>query len=606
MSAARGLRLGLPLLLAATIALASMPELPVRNLGFESWGDGGKPEGWWVGPAQGYRASADCGMAPEGRCALKLESLPDARLSFLPLGQVFPSAAVGGHLLKLSGMIRTEKVEGWAGLWMRVDAPTKPSLRLENMHRFGPRGTNDWQRFEVQLPVAPNASQVAFGVLLHGSGTAWFDDLKLVVDESVSVEKADLPELAIPPRPEESQAHLDDAALALPEPQIPRVRDDVRDDVRKRHHPIRSLFSDDFSDLAFLKPLIAGKRVVMLGESAHGVAEFNWLKVRLAKFLHREMGFDVIAFESSLSGCRLADSRIGNAAPREVMRDCIFQVWHTAETLRLFEYLEAERKAGRRLTLAGFDVQNSGAAAGAVGEGLVAHARRVDPALARVIERHERRAGWGVDPAEGEEIAAAYRALAEKLASSSARADAEEALAIQELRSRAKFVMQRTIPPGDRRSTRIRDEGMADNLDFVLDKLHPGRKVIVWAHNFHIAREQREVEEPLVMGEFVHKRRGSEVYAIGLYMGRGVAASNSRQRYGIAAPPEGTLEAILAAAGRRMGFVDFSRVAEASGPRWMFEPIVARSWGTNRMVIVPARTYDAVIYVDTVTPPEYR
>lgn len=593
----------------AAAALASIPpflplleasEVPLANPRFEAWSADGKPEGWGLATVPDYRARRDCEAGSEGRCVLRLESLPGATRAFIPVGQFVGIEQVGGHLAKLSGRIRTEKVEeGWAGLWVRVDGHNK-MLRLENMFKFGPRGTTDWRRFEVSMPVAPNARGIALGVLLSGFGTAWFDDLKLEVDRSVKVAKAEDAELRIPPRPRESPALLGDTELALARPAA-KVDAAAREDVLGRHHAIRSLFSDDFSDLQFLKPLLAGKRVVQLGESGHGVAEFNWLKVRLIRFLHRELGFDVVAFESSLSGCDVADGRVGTASPRDVMRDCIFQVWHTAETIGLFEYLEAERKAGRRLSLAGFDVQNSGAASKEVAGRLVAMAERVDPALARAIERHERRS-YQLSPEDAAEMAKSYRALADRLAAEPHRSRDVE-LAIQECRSRVRFAEQRTPFTDHRARTRVRDEGMADNLDFLLDTLYPGRKVIVWAHNFHVAR--RHDDGPYAMGEFVGERRGGEVYTIGFYMGRGVATRNNREAYAIADPSDHSLEAVLASAGRAMSFVDFSRAVDPE-PRWMFEPVVARDWGTYPRRIVPARTYDAVIYIDTVTPPEYR
>ena len=52
---------------------------------------------------------------------------------------------------------------------------------------------------------------------------------------------------------------------------------------------------------------------MQLGESGHGVAEFNHAKVRLIKFLHQQMGFDVIAFESGLFECFNADRHGGRA-----------------------------------------------------------------------------------------------------------------------------------------------------------------------------------------------------------------------------------------------------------------------------------------------------
>lgn len=44
-----------------------------------------------------------------------------------------------------------------------------------------------------------------------------------------------------------------------------------------------------FKDLQMLKPLLHDKRIVFLGESSHGVGEFNLAKTRLVQFLHQEM-----------------------------------------------------------------------------------------------------------------------------------------------------------------------------------------------------------------------------------------------------------------------------------------------------------------------------
>ena len=69
--------------------------------------------------------------------------------------------------------------------------------------------------------------------------------------------------------------------------------------------------------------------------------------------------------------------------------------------------------------------------------------------------------------------------------------------------------------------------------------------MIVWAHNFHVAKEPRANADAKAMGTFVAaKRRGAEVYTVGLYMGRGVATENDRKPYDIAPPPAQSLEAI--------------------------------------------------------------
>ena len=63
--------------------------------------------------------------------------------------------------------------------------------------------------------------------------------------------------------------------------------------------------TNQYKDLAMLKPLLHDKRIVFLGESSHGVAEFNLAKTRLIQFLHQEMGYNVLAFESGLGNSSL-------------------------------------------------------------------------------------------------------------------------------------------------------------------------------------------------------------------------------------------------------------------------------------------------------------
>ena len=352
-------------------------------------------------------------------------------------------------------------------------------------------------------------------------------------------------------------------------------------------HPIRSLSAESFEDLQFLRPILAGKRVVQLGESAHGVGEFNRLKVRLVKFLHQELGFDVIAFESSLAGCAFTDARIGTSSPLEVMRDCIFGTWHSAETLGLFEYLERTRAAGKPLTLAGFDVQNSGFARPRVTARLVDLADGIDPALARRIAEHEAAITGDPKKLDAEPMSRDYARLAEGI-----RGDS---LMRQEALSRARFVRQLAAGFGDEGSA-IRDEGMADNLEYLLDDRFPRRKVVVWAHNAHISHKALPPSGFRPMGQWLAERRRADLYTIALYMGRGTAAWNNRKPYAVAPPAAGTLEAILGAAGHPVAFM------EAAG---FDQPITARHWGRTPVVIVPAALFDALIFIDSVSPPAY-
>lgn len=598
------------LALAGAVSLGAAAAMPAKNLDFASWDERGRPRGWSYSASPFFTIAQDCEVRREGRCALRIAAGVGAPAGqFQPLAQPMAPGASAGHYLVLSGWVRTEGIEeGWAGLWARADVEGKP-VALENMHRSGPRGTRDWERFEIRVPVPSNATLVSFGVLLTGRGTAWFDDLRVAVDMASKVGPVAKTQVVDPPRPPVSPRLMDDAALALTPSQMPRVREHWREEARRVAQPVRSLTSDDFSDLQFLKPLLAGRRVVQLGESSHGAAEFNWLKVRLVKFLHREMGFDVVAFEGSLLACDVADAMIGSAPAVEVMRACLFPVWHSSETLGLFEYLEVARAAGKPISVAGFDTQDSSRSARPEATArFLKQVARVDPELAERLRGFEARLAPRLDAALAAGMRAAYAdALArlrrdrEALLKLESRPH-EVDLAIQQARSRIHYVDQLSGSRGN--ATAVRDEGMADNLDFLLESLYPGRKVIVWAHNFHVAREPYSPSGPRAMGSWVAERHGAAVYTIGLYMGRGVGTLNNRSRYEIAAPQPDTLEAILASAGWRACFVDLSDPATPADS-WRRMPLGARDWGTTPSTLVPARTYDGLIYIDTVTPPEY-
>jgi len=94
----------------------------------------------------------------------------------------FPIQAAIGHTIRYSGWIRSEAVaDGHAGLWWRIDGESG-TLGFDNMRRRGPQGSTPWTRYEIELEVPAEATNINFGALLSGSGTAWFDVLQIEID----------------------------------------------------------------------------------------------------------------------------------------------------------------------------------------------------------------------------------------------------------------------------------------------------------------------------------------------------------------------------------------------------------------------------------------
>ena len=94
----------------------------------------------------------------------------------------FPIQAAAGKRIHYSGYIKTQGItRGWAGLWWRVDGKSGV-LAFDNMQDRGATGTTDWKRYEIDLPVAADVTNINFGAIQTGDGSAWFDGLNVTVD----------------------------------------------------------------------------------------------------------------------------------------------------------------------------------------------------------------------------------------------------------------------------------------------------------------------------------------------------------------------------------------------------------------------------------------
>lgn len=93
-----------------------------------------------------------------------------------------------GRRVELKAELRSGAVDGWAGLWMRVDGKDGQVLAFDNMQNRALRGTTSFRWYSVVLDVPVEAERVSFGVLLHGPGAVFVRELVFQeVDAHVSI-----------------------------------------------------------------------------------------------------------------------------------------------------------------------------------------------------------------------------------------------------------------------------------------------------------------------------------------------------------------------------------------------------------------------------------
>jgi hypothetical protein len=138
------------------------------------------PKGWFLAgskPAE-YESDVDAATTYGGAPSAFLRSKGAVPEGFGTLMQSFTATEYLGKRVRLSGFVKAENVTRWAGLWMRVDKGTKP-MAFDNMQRRAIKGSTGWMHYEVVLDVAPDATGIAFGILMDGPGTVWINSVKV-------------------------------------------------------------------------------------------------------------------------------------------------------------------------------------------------------------------------------------------------------------------------------------------------------------------------------------------------------------------------------------------------------------------------------------------
>ena len=98
---------------------------------------------------------------------------------FAALWQAVDATPYRGAGIRLRGKLRTAG-HGLGRLWLRVDRDAQRGF-FDNM-RERPMVGATWQAAEIVGKVDPDATRIAFGTVMTGGGTVWYDDLELAAE----------------------------------------------------------------------------------------------------------------------------------------------------------------------------------------------------------------------------------------------------------------------------------------------------------------------------------------------------------------------------------------------------------------------------------------
>lgn len=581
-------KIALLFIILITLTTSMLSAQVFLNLDFEKASPSGIAKGWYQG-GEGYSVLVDTTVFYSGKKSLCIQRVGSG--NFGVATSSFPVETARGKKLVYSGYIKTENLtEGYAGLWWRVDGRSGV-LNFDNMSGRGPNGTSDWKKYTIEFKIDENPTNINFGVLLPGNGKAWFDNLQIELEGNVYEQN----------EPEK---------IVLSTEQIDWLRGNIN--IFDSAEP-----STSNSDLGFLKEMIGDAKIVALGEGTHGTKEFFKMKHKITKYLAEEMGFSVFAIEANMPEAEAVNDYVlnGNGDPRKVLAGLYFWTWNTQEVLDMIEWMREFNKSGKgRIEFKAFDMQTPDVAIANTLDFL----SKYDSAFYKIAQsKYTKIIGFSNEIRKSRSYPDNY--LSEPFLESAEEIykhmieNRNKYLSLSD-EEKVDWVLQnsRIVVQGIQaimRGQQSRDESMALNTKWILDNMKPEAKIVLWAHNGHVAKRDAGWKP---MGSHLNKMYGNKMIVFGFGFNKGEYTAVGQKGLGIystSLPEPGSLEWLLNKLKTPRFFLDLRNVKESPLSVIFNNEIDFRSIGAMAMDYAFNKTiitddFDVLIYFDETSPSE--
>ncbi|WP_298419010.1 erythromycin esterase family protein [uncultured Kordia sp.] len=356
---------------------------------------------------------------------------------------------------------------------------------------------------------------------------------------------------------------------------------------------------------------VKDKRIVLLGELNHGVKENFIVRNDLIKFLYKKAGFDVILFEAGIGEVFVVDSCKSKLHAKTMTYSLIWQ-WQNQEILDLFSFVKSNN-----ISVAGFDIQRG--FGGFFDKIFIEESRKknIDTLLYKNIENQfiglkkelaNRKTVYENVLDKTMEMIVAYQKIHALLQPENNKGfiTKELAFTLKTIENRIDFLrymLQFAKDKNYNKRWEARDLGMANNVKWLIENIYKNRKIIIIAHNFHISNHNEQEE---VMGEFLKRELGDEMYSIGAFIGAGTYwQSGKENKFKPINESKLDIKHIIKTLSGRVHFIDVPTKISHDG-KWLQEKILVNDSflnlsGSNELII--SKWFDGIILIDKSTIP---
>ena len=158
------------------------------------------PVNWSFATSQSqiYRTGYDTVANSQTPRSVLIRSLKPSAKGFAALSQKCDATPYRGQRIRISVWIKTDGVNGAAQFHLVVNDQVGDKLAFG---ADGVGGSQYWRQYAAVVDVPEEAATLSYGMMLAGSGKAWFNDLQInAVPNTVNLRQLELPDLSAMPR----------------------------------------------------------------------------------------------------------------------------------------------------------------------------------------------------------------------------------------------------------------------------------------------------------------------------------------------------------------------------------------------------------------------
>lgn len=472
----------------------------IVNGGFETVDSKILPRNWAIDNKEGkYIVCVDSAIKHSGRYAAKVDgTLSHDTANAFVYNSYGATSATKIHAIEISGWVRVANDADSAMALIIQDLKGEKMIRTY-LSKTGGKA-NEWQKLNVNFTATAAAPWYGFyyGFEISSKTIAWLDDVAIKVDGKLIQDP-----LSMSFEPGKENIAWLNAHIS----------------------PLKStVIIHSHTDLEPIGKLCNDAKVVGIGEPTHGTKEAFQFKLRLLEYLVTQKGFNNIALEEVIPTCDKMNVVLNSNAAAikdSLLRLPFYKCWKTAEVDTMLRWVSGYNKAHKRkVKFIGMDMEDIRCQSSR--EALRAYGKQYNEAVYKqtlVLDAHINSllASSVKDGQEAKtlELADSVKSILtgmQQLIDRAGISDKEELFKLKTYERVCGQWLNSRFYNGER------DEYMAANIDFYV-KNHPGDKVMVWAHDFHIANARANGAKQ--MGAYLKDSMGNNYVAIGFTSAEG-------------------------------------------------------------------------------------